>query len=237
MNKKIVILHPKKCAKSAAQLAEAIGAVCENPFQTEGHDYRDYQLVINYGCNRNIKATRLINNTKAVACCIDKLRTFTILKEAGGINIPEFTTNAAKAKDWDIVVVRKELDAAGNKGMEYVDPSRQPLPDAPLYTKYFSHNREYRVVVVPENIGIMHVQAYIKKEKDGEWTLFEDNSIHLDAVKAQCLKAAEALRIDYVGFDVLMNKQNQFIILEANSGPIITDTTIKAFKKMLKNVV
>lgn len=234
---KIIVLYPQICRKSATALANAIGAKADNPYQSQKKDYRDFDLVINYGCNRNIKAQRLINGAKAVACCIDKLRTFTVLKEAGGINIPEFTTNAAKVKDWPCVVVRHDVDGAGNKGMRFIDPQDQPIPDAPLYTKYFAHHKEYRVVVVPVKNGIMSCNVYEKVQRHDEWTLTLVDSIHFDDMKAHCLKAADALRIDYVGFDVVMNKQKQFVILEANSGPIITDEAITAFKKLLKNVV
>jgi len=234
---KIIVLHPQACALSAASLAKELGAASENPWKKDRKDYREYDLVINYGCNRNIKATRLINSAKAVACCIDKLRTFTVLQEAGIKNIPEFTTNAAKTKDWELVVVRKEVDGKGNAGMQYINPEKQAIPDAPLYTKYFYHKTEYRVVVVPEKNGIMSVEAYEKKNVDGEWEFLPDNSIHLDAMKAECIKAANALKIDHVGFDVLMDRQKKFVILEANSGPILLEDTVKAFKKMLKNVV
>jgi glutathione synthase/RimK-type ligase-like ATP-grasp enzyme len=235
---KIIVLHPKVCLLSASLLAEAIGAEYENPFHTERKDYREYDLVINYGCNRNIKAKRLINNSKAVACCIDKLRTFTVLQEAGILTIPEFTTNVAKAKKWELVVVRKDAKGAGNEGLQFVDPELAVLPDAPLYTKYFPHHKEFRIVVVPESNGIMTCQAYEKVRNGKEnWDFIPIDKPHLRDAKAQCIRAADALNIDYVGFDVLMNKAKHFIILEANSGPVLTDLTAEVFKKMLKNVV
>jgi len=48
-----------------------------------------------------------------------------------------------------------------------------------------------------------------------------------------CLKAAHALGIDYVGFDVLAQTKNDCVIIEANSGPILTDEALEAFQTLI----
>lgn len=45
-------------------------------------------------------------------------------------------------------------------------------------------------------------------------------------IDAACVKGAELLGIDYVGFDVLAKNKKDFRICEANSGPILTDDVL-----------
>jgi glutathione synthase/RimK-type ligase-like ATP-grasp enzyme len=52
----------------------------------------------------------------------------------------------------------------------------------------------------------------------------------MDAI---CIRAARALSIDYVGFDVLAQTKNDCVIIEANSGPILTEEAIDAFHELI----
>ena len=65
---------------------------------------------------------------------------------------------------------------------------------------------------------------------------YERSYNYLEPIKEACLRAATALKIDYVGFDVLVNKQNEFVILEANSAPIATMEVLQAFKRLIKKI-
>jgi len=55
-----------------------------------------------------------------------------------------------------------------------------------------------------------------------EWSFNVQPKRGFEKMDEACLKAAKALGIDYVGFDVVAMNKNDFVILEANSGPILT---------------
>ena len=176
----------------------------------------------------------LINRPGAVRNCIDKVETFKILKKAG-VKIPQFATNKKDiGKDWDTVVVRSDIYAAKNQGLDYWYRWRKKrIPDAPLYTKFFEHKKEFRVCVLRHE-DKNYVEAYQKVSNgNGEWELIHVNHKTHDYMKDQCILAAEALKIDYVGFDVLYNSYADFVILEANSAPILTEEMVLHFKQLL----
>lgn len=51
---KICIVHPLASLESAQMLAAALKADCINPYATNKRKFTDYDLVINYGCNRKL---------------------------------------------------------------------------------------------------------------------------------------------------------------------------------------
>lgn len=235
----VIVVSPKASCKSAKALAEAIGAVHCNPYEQDRYDFSKYDGVINYGVSRKLRYQNIVNTPEAVSICVDKLKTFEIFKK-NGIAHPGFTTKKAEVpKDWETVVVRTDLYARANKGMDYwYAHEGKPLPDAVLYTKYFEHENEYRIVVLFGEV----MGRYIKKtivdaeSPDGRWDFLLMHKQGFEAVDAECIKAAKALGIDYVGFDVVENKKGQFQILEANSGPILTEEVSAKFIKAFKGV-
>lgn len=227
----IIVLHPSGCKKSAQNLSDYLkdnGYVCRfsNPFETGKRDYRDYDLVINYGCGLEIIARHIINTGIAVKRCVNKIATFTRLDHAG---IPHlnWTTNKNVAKDWDVVVVRKNAKGRQNDGMEYVYKGEH-IPDGQLYTEYYEHKEEYRIVVFK---GAIIARCIKKLNAKGEWTLEDVNKRSFKKMDEACINAAKTLGIDYVGFDVLAKNRNNFVICEANSGPTIVWQAYGAFLK------
>lgn len=228
---KIVVLHPKLTYESASKLAKALNADLCNPFQEDRRWFGNYDVVFNYGCHRDLAdATRVVINTPgAVGVCKDKVKTFKRLKDAG-VPFPAYATRKKDVpKDWECIVVRESVDGARAEGLDYKYQGDE-LPDAALYTEYFPHKYEYRIVVFKGQV----VGRYRKVEVDGEWVLQLMRKQGFEEVDKDCIKAAQALGIDYVGFDVLENKQGKCIILEANSAPILTEEATKAIIKHFK---
>ncbi len=214
-------------------LAGFLGCQASNPYQTGKRKYTDYDLVINYGCNRKLTVNAKINSATAISRCIDKHTTFSLLSKHD-IPVPQYTLDKNVAATWPCVVVRAEKDGAMNAGMEYCYPKGKAacVPDAELYTEYFNHKKEFRVVVLKNAI----IACYEKVREGDEWMFYERTYQYLLPIKEACLMAAAALKIDYVGFDVLVNQDNEFVILEANSAPIITEDVMKAFKRLIKKM-
>lgn len=225
---KICIIHPEIGKESAIELAKLLNADVSNPYQTERRDYKEYDLLFNYGCNRKIKCNRVINRSKSVAVCIDKIRTFDVLKEHN-VPHPEYTTDKKQIpKHWDQIAVRPDRKGNQAKNIDYIFAG-DPLPDAELYTQVYYGKFEFRIVVFMGNV----VGRYLKEEKKGEWLLNPVSKIGFEKIDKACIKAAEALNIDYVGFDVLSRGKTRFIILEANTSPILTDEAAAAIKQYI----
>jgi len=223
---KIAVLHPNLCKKSATELAKELGGVAINPFELETRDYTGYDLVFNYGCNRQITTKKIINKTSSVARCIDKLATFYRLVKMGVpvVSFTEFVTEVPT--HWKIIVCRKSVDGAGGKGITYVEQG-QPLPALSLYTEYYDHKFEFRIVVFKGKVA----GRYLKREnKKGEWVLDHMQPKGFEEMDGHCELAAKLLDIDFVGFDVLAKSQKDYRILEANSGPILSPEIIDIIK-------
>ena len=69
----LLILAPKCSMESASKLARSVKGEVLNPFDTLNTDFREHHLVINYGCNRNIQYTNILNTPKSVNLCVNKL--------------------------------------------------------------------------------------------------------------------------------------------------------------------
>ena len=234
---KICVIHPTISKESAEELAQALGWDVCNPFKTNRRDSREYLGVFNYGCNRKIVANNVINKSKSVATCINKVATYEVFKKAQIPTVNYVTRKQDIPKEWDIVVVRKEVDGAQAKDLDYwyqgpewrrLHPFLINCPDGALFTEYFEHAKELRVMVFCGQV----VGVYKKVHQGGNMWVFVEVRGH-DVIKEHAIIAAKALDIDFVGFDVLVNKDNEYKFLEANSGCILTDEMIQSIKKYL----
>lgn len=227
----IIVISPKASEDSAKRLAKELNAEYDNPYQSGRNDYTAYDVIINYGYSQLFKMNRhviLVNSPASVQNCIDKRTTLHILA-VNGVPVPEF---AAKVKDeWGVVFCHTKPDGRKNEGIvHWYRDNHEPIPPAYLYTNYYAHRGEYRVVVLD---GVV-VGRYRKVlDDEGMWSFELRDKRGFDFMDAACLKAARVLGAKYVGFDVLAKRKDDFVILEANSGPILTDESVEAFKDYL----
>lgn len=227
---KILVISPKAAEDSAKRLAKEIGADYINPYQTGRVSFREYRLVINYGFSTNIITNanaNVFNEPSSVRKCINKMTTLDTLANAG-VPVPDY--DHLVKKNWELVVCHTKPDGRKNEGIEYWDMyDQKPVPPAYLYTKFYHHRGEYRVVVLCGKV----VGRYRKVERDGTWDLELRDKRGFEHMDEICIRAARALGIDYVGFDVLAQTKNDCVIIEANSGPILTEEAIDAFHELI----
>lgn len=228
----ILVLYPKLSKESALELARYIGADALNPFESTIRNYNNYNHVFNYGCNRNLVTHRsIINKPSAVAKCIDKVATFNSMLTVGA-PYPAFVTSKSEIpRTWKQIVVRKNRFGAQAKDLLFVERG-DPIPDADLYTKYFKHKFEFRIVVFRGTV----IGRYLKEESNGIWNLNSMDKEGFEEIDRHCVATARNLGIDYVGFDVLSNSQTDFILLEANSAPIITADTLTTVRDYYRSL-
>lgn len=230
----ILVLYPKIAKQSAKELANYINADALNPFESTIRNYNNYDHVFNYGCNRNIVPHRsIINKPSAVAKCIDKVQTFLAMQAVGAPH-PAFTTNKSEVPNtWKSIVIRKNRFGAQAKDLIYKDRG-ETLPDGDLYTEWYKHKFEFRVVVFRGQV----IGRYLKEEETGtgRWCLNSMDPLGFEQIEAHCVNSARALGIDYCGFDVLAKDQTHFTILEANSAPIITADALTSIKSYYESL-
>lgn len=225
---KICVIHPEIGKESAEELAAIIKADTSNPYTAKRRDYREYDLLFNYGCNRKIKCNRIINKSKSVSRCIDKVKTFEALDEYN-VPYPEYTVDRNKIpKHWDQIAVRPSRKGNQAKDIDYVMAGAH-VPEAELYTQVFYSKFEFRIVVFMGKV----VGRYRKRQVKDEWLLDPVEAEGFGYIDRACIKAAKALDIDLVGFDVLSRGKTRFVILEANSAPILTAETSSAIQKFI----
>lgn len=189
------------------------------------YDFRDHDVVFNYGYGGHILYNRVVNTPDAVLRCVDKPTSFACFQKAGVNTVEHVTRREAIPKKWEWVVVRNERAGRKAEGLAYHENIPGKIPEGELYSEYFEHKYEYRVVVFMGKV----VGFYYKSEDDeGMWHFLIQPKKGFEKMGEQCIAAAKALGIDYVGFDVVANTKTDFKILEANSAPILTAESMEA---------
>jgi hypothetical protein len=195
------------------------------PYKLDKYNYLEYDLVFNYGCGGGIRANKIINTNDAVAKCVDKTLTFEAFKRAKVDTVEYVRHREDIPKKWEWVVVRDSAVGRKAEGLNYLENKPNTVfPYAALYTEYFYHKKEYRVVIFMGKL----VGVYEKEEADGEWSFILKPKRGFEEMVSQCIRAAKEIGIDYVGFDVVANTKNDFKLLEANSAPILTAESMAA---------
>lgn len=219
---KILIAHPKATCLSARKVAKALGAETYDLTKGKRTEFPEYDLVWNYGSSKVIHGAHIINRPIAVQRCVDKVQTFEILRRYG-LPVPDFTVFKHNVPDiWESIVIRDKRDGRKAEGLHYAERG-DPLPDGELYSEYIPHIAEYRIVV-----GFGRILGRYRKDRvDDDWFFTLMDKEGFGQVDKDCRKAADALGIDYVGFDVLERFDGSCVILEANSGAIIRDEALE----------
>jgi glutathione synthase/RimK-type ligase-like ATP-grasp enzyme len=239
-----IFLYPyKKGSASCKVLAKALKArqiKLNNSIYKKKPDH----LVINWG---NSKAPDYIeyNKSHEVKAASNKLNTFKILK-AAGLSHPEWTTDIETACEWlktGTVFCRMLLTGHSGKGIVEFDGTQQ----APLYVKYIKKRHEYRVHVFKDSL--IHVQQ--KKKKIGGnanakvrnlangWIYAKEDIVPLqEEATSLATQAIKALGLDFGAVDLIYNeKYNTYYILEINTAPGLTGTTLNRYTEVLLNAI
>lgn len=230
----LYVVYPKACAESATMLAKALKA--KKQLCVGNYMFLNKECVIfNYGVGgyNDFFNKVVVNKGDAVNRCVTKSDTFWYLKKAG-VPIPDYSCNYKHLpRDWKGYVCRKTESGKGNEGYEHHWDHKDVPTGYELYTEYFEHEHEWRIVVFK---GVV-VARYLKvRDADDKWQFQLYTKQGFKDIDRSCLQAAEALQIDFVGFDVLENKKGVYVVLEANSGPIMTEEVLEYIKKYFKNL-
>lgn len=218
---------------------------------------RPGDIIINWGSADDPfdGAATYVNPPAQVAVAQCKLASLARLSEAG-VGVPDFTISPDTALEWlsggNSVVCRTLLRGSGGRGIVLVRPG-DPVPLAPLYTKYVKKRDEYRVHVArigPDRYTVFDLQQKRRRhDYDGEldqqirnfdngWVFCRENIAVPSAVQDAALEAIQALGLDFGAVDVGYNRHyEQPTVYEVNTAPGLEGTTLFRYADMMRRVV
>ena len=215
-----------------------------------GKAVKPNDILINWGSTKNWnwpKATRL-NDPPNVAIAANKATTFQELAwPHTHVMIVEYTESPAIAQLWSnegfIVVARTKLTGHSGDGIIIVDKG-EPIPEAPLYTKYIFKEKEFRVHVVGDKV--IDTQRKIK-DPDREvvtWKvrshqngfIYARNGILDDPNRDKLAVAAvNALGLHFGAVDIIQDKAGTYYVLEVNTAPGLEGQTVERYAEAFRN--
>lgn len=215
-------------------------------------------VVIRFGSStKSDPGTVEINTVESVKNCANKLKMKQLFK-AKGVKSPEFWTSSeietAKVK---VPIVKKIIFRSRGQGMELIENDKQ-LKEAiakykgnknVYFEQYFNGSREYRFHV--SKFGCFYTNRKMRtKEAKNRWFFNSTNCVWIletnpaynkpktfDAIVKECQKGLDALGLDFAAFDVRVNKEGEFAIIEANSAPSFGETTEVKYVEHLKKLI
>lgn len=240
---------------SVKELQNVLGG---QKIKTENSHYvpKKQHLVVNWGhgsppstwWDLSHFCPNLLNHWDSVALAVNKITAFKKFKEAG-VPTPEWTTSHEQAKKWSdagkVVICRTKISSMEGRGI-VVATKPEELVSAPLYTKLFPKDKEYRVHVFNGKV-IDYVQKKLKadaKEIKGRneyirntangW-IFARNGVSISTEVEQVAKAAiKACGLDFGAVDLAVNKSGKVVVFEINTAPGLEGTTITCYTDAIK---
>lgn len=215
---------------------------------------RRNDLIIGWGCSNpatwGSRGINFMNWPEYIGSASNKLTAFNIMKDAGVV-IPEFTTNDETVWEWlhegNRVLARRLLQGHSGEGITMLHPEVLGWSDCPLYVKYIKKAAEYRVHVFKgtiidiqqkkkrQEVPNEEVDYEVRNHENG-WVFCRENIVVDDKVKAESLKAVEALGLDFGAVDVIWNNhQQEAYILEVNTSPGLEGETVGKYADSIIN--
>lgn len=236
---------------SSKELARALGV---KRIKHNGSRYTpsERDVIINWGSSRvpaALMRARVLNKPEMVASCTNKLSFFDKVKEG----IPLYWTSKAPAQAWlnekrtRRVVVRNILNGHSGRGITIVQ-SGQALPDAPLYVAYIPKQEEYRVHVLLGEVIFVQRKArrldvpddrvnWEVRNLDGGFIYQNQGVIPPQCVLDVVLSVHPRTGLDFGAYDVVLTNSGAAYVLEVNSAPGLTGTTLIKYTERFRNAL
>lgn len=230
---KICVVHPAATKESATKLAKAVKGVTWNPYN--GWKPRgSFDLYFNYGVSdepflKELPKARLVNHPDSIRISTDKIKTYKAFQKAGVPTCEFVTKDVDVPKSWKEVVCREVVNGRNCDGILITD-QENIVKGNPLYTRFFKHTEEHRVVVFKEAIIARYMKTNLQGGQYDLQLMEEDGYEEVDRI---AIEAARAVGLDYAGVDILHDAaRGKSICLEINSGPLLTDEAHDFFQKL-----
>lgn len=247
---------------SAKALAEALDV---KRIKHDRSRFRGNQnkIVLNWGASEvpeEVAKCRVLNPAEEVKKASNKLEFFRTMQGASWL--PAFTEERSEAARWlnaegGAVVCRTILNGHSGTGI-VLSESEEELVAAPLYVRYIKKKEEYRVHVFAEHFmgqldsyevfdiqrkarrldaGPEEINWQIRNHQNG--FIYQRDDVQCPQVVQQA--AVECLArtgLDFGAVDVIYNDHNRkAYVLEINTAPGLSGTTIENYSNMIRSIV
>ena len=248
MNK--VMLAPYKMASASGKaLADALG-IKRKRKNNSRYKHSASKTLINWGDSSlanhsSLPTSTIINPSPNVAIAANKIWALEHMQNAG-VSVPEWTTDIDVACDWEGAIVERHV-ICGSQGQVIVDPEETPNP-APLYTKYIKKRDEYRIHVGwgeaidaqrkarNRSVASEDVNWQVRNHANG-FIFMRENVQVTEDMKAQSIAAVKALGLHFGAVDLILGTDCNVYVLEVNTAPALTGTTLDKYVKMFTSVL
>lgn len=246
----MIILPYNKASKSAKLLARELGV---RRIRHKGKPVRINRTILNWGCSEipnrvyNLRGLRIINPPFSIRLAANKLEALKRLD--GYVPIPDYTIVQQEALEWlleGIVVCRTVLNGHSGKGIVLSTNIDEMVP-APLYTKYIKKDQEYRVHVMGGEVFFVQRKARKLDVPDEEvnWQIrnhqngfiYANQDVEIpDEYKEIAVEAVYRLNLDFGAVDIISKKNGDPFVLEVNTAPGLTGTTLEKYCEQIRNI-
>lgn len=249
---RLLIYRGDRASTSAFALRDVLVASgVDTKINKRGRTPRTRRTVINWGCSSSPYNTGL--NRNGVGLAVNKLNTLTALACAG-VRVPEFTQHLHVDRGPDIWLARTILSSHGGAGVVVVR-RQDPIPEAPLYTRYISKVQEYRLHVAGGRvIAVQQKRKELETEQTADQKLIRNrsngwvyavNNVEWtdeptkEAAYEEAEEAVLALGLDFGAVDLVLCKDTGLpYVLEVNTAPgLHSPTVLAAYVEAIKEML
>lgn len=263
----VVTVLSRPGSVSAANLTEALqgrGINASRATSDSVRRTRGDRVIINLGVSTaparfQQRSVTYSNSIRAVANCANKLDTFMALIEDDAPHVgcwwrdihPDLFPDDNPLQSWldtdGKIVVRHTVNGHSGQGIQIVRRG-EAIPDAPLYTRYFRKDAEYRVHVAFGNVILIQqkrrengreqndIERLVRTHAHG-WKFCSadlacDDRNYRNDLCDIALRAAVAVGANHCGVDILVKHgaPNDLRVVEINSNVAMrADSTLNAY--------
>lgn len=249
---KTVVFPYRTASKSATLLAETLNAPMVGRDINMLSTSKLKPAVINWGHGGDdpswMSNLKVLNKPSKVLNAVNKIKTMQLLKAANVRSVP-WTTSFAQALEWAMVgrvCCRTKVESKDGDGLVIANNVHQ-LVDAKLYTKFIRARNEYRVNVVGDQTVAVQLKVRVPgktsynddvKTTSGGYgfSLVSEANIPI-GIRPLAKAAIKALGLDFGGVDIVVGMDGTPYVLEVNSAPELTPTTVQGYALLLSRTI
>lgn len=249
MIKRVVLLPYKIGSNGCKELQQALLSLdykC-NRVRVDSRTFvpKRNTLYIYYGGTHKVPWPTPIVLNEERQLATNKIATLKTLKDAGITTVPWTTDPTTITKDWATIVARATLSGHSGEGIT-IHEFGTTLPNVPLYTKYIKKTHECRIHVFNGTVIDAQIKRKVRDVEEANtfirnihtgWVYCREDYNPTDECKQVAISAVTALRLNFGAVDIIYNQHyNTYYILEVNTAPGLTGTTLQNYIKEIINV-